>query len=313
MNLHLDPGTIQVLLVLLFVVIARSESLHTRTGGVILAAAVVTGLAGMALDPVLGSRLADPTRLPAAIFALSALSVSWWALRRESLRRRTGVLRAPRVGRSTDVVGVLGVAIVVVLAVVWPAPRIGDALPAPWFLIGLRELTVVFTPIVAFGLLPLILVLALVAAPWLDTRDPDDVESRRDEVPFFLFAWAAVGWAPMVAGVFWRQAPPALAPSLSSRLFVDLLAVPEPSWLLLRELPGLLLIGLLFVVLPRWLATWRASRGVFDRHLRRLGAWRYQVVMAVGVLVAWVPIKVACQVAFGIGPWIALPEWGIVL
>ena len=314
MSLVVDPVIAYLAAVGLFVIVARSPSLHTRAGGGVLAAGLVTGLAGLALDPLLGPRLVEPQRLPAAVFAVAAMVVSWWALRRETLRRRDGVLRPPRVGRRTDAVAMVGVVAVVALAVVWPVPISSlDAMPWPWFLMGLAELTRVVPPAVAFGWLPAIVVVALITAPWLDTRDPDDLEARRDEVPFFLFAWAALGWAPMLAAVVWRRQPVELAPSLSARLWEGWLAVPTPSWLLLRELPGLLLVGLLFVVLPWWLPRWRASRGVFERHRRRLGWARYYAVMTLGVVVASVPLKMVIAFVVGVGPWIDLPEWGVVL
>ncbi|MEM1181992.1 MAG: hypothetical protein AAGM22_26835 [Acidobacteriota bacterium] len=135
---------------------------------------------------------------------------------------------------------------------------------------------------------------------------PAAFEGRRDEVPFFLFAWLSVGVVPIVLAAWRPEFGQLELVNLSERFWVDGLGRPSPSAWWLRELPGLALYLALFVGLPLRLPTWKASKGVFGRHLRRLGAVRYGLLMAITGALVLVPVKVLFAWLWGIGPWIVV-------
>ncbi|MEM1204356.1 MAG: hypothetical protein AAGN66_14080, partial [Acidobacteriota bacterium] len=174
-------------------------------------------------------------------------------------------------------------------------------------------LAVPFAPWFAVGLLPATAFAGLLLAPHLETRIEDGeapYRGRRDEVPFFLFAWLFVGAVPIGLSLF-SASPPAPAAPLSERLWIDLLGRRPPAFWLWREFPGLLSIAAYFGLLLGWLPRWGVTQGVFGRHQRRLGPWRYAAVMAIAGVLALVPLGLAATWWLGAGPWIHLPEWGI--
>ena len=63
---------------------------------------------------------------------------------------------------------------------------------------------------------------------------------------------------------------------------------------------------MIFALLPWKLPTWKASKGVFGRHLRRLGPKKYALVMGLAGILALAPLKVALFVFAGVGPWIVV-------
>jgi hypothetical protein len=163
------------------------------------------------------------------------------------------------------------------------------------------------------------------ATPSLDTGRPETegpFRGRRDEAPFFLWAWLGLGLSPLVAALYGPASVDVVTSksagnvaagnvaagnvALSEWLWLDVLGAAEPSFWLVRELPGLLLLGLVAVVLPIWLPRWPATRGVFDRHLRRLGRRRYFVLCGLLLLFMLVPIGLVMR-ACGFGPWL---RWG---
>ena len=83
--------------------------------------------------------------------------------------------------------------------------------------------------------------------------------------------------------------------------------VPGGSWasIVLRELPGLVLLGSYFLVLPGALA--RLSRAV--RTLReRQGRWRYLITMWLLLLMALLPLKMICRWLFNMNYFVSIPE-----
>ena len=78
--------------------------------------------------------------------------------------------------------------------------------------------------------------------------------------------------------------------------------LPAAPWV--RELPGLVGLGMWFaipiVVLPRW----RASRGLVGSYRRRLGNRRYALLLALVLTLALPVFALLAREALGVGPWI---------
>ncbi|MCG8463184.1 MAG: hypothetical protein MI919_43435 [Holophagales bacterium] len=323
----LGPGVVYGGLLLAFLVAVRSRLPWTLTGGGLLAA-LVGAVAWRAWKPgTLAGLVERPGALPAlASVALSAM-VMWWTLHREQLRMvpPEPIGEGGKAGRRLRLVAVaLGVALVTMAAAHLEAPLTplgdgvggGEAKPAvPWFLAGLALLRTAFAPWFVYGLLPFAVAAALWLAPHLETSVPETAApfgGRRDEVPFFLFAWLFLGVVPIAMAVLMGvEASPARP--LSERLWNDLLGLPSPSFWPLREVAGLLILGVLFGLLPWKLPTWKPTRGAFGRHQRRLGPWRYGLAMLLVAIVILVPLGLLARWWLEVGSWLHVPELGFFL
>ena len=274
-----------LLVLVIFLVLLRSPWPWTRAGGlVLLAAGVAAALAG---GRGLAEAAFESRRLPASALAVLTAVVVWWSLHAAQRGRRSEPVAGSAAATSRHPArlrlagAALGVAAVGLLAAHLGAPPPARSPEQPWFLAGLFALAPSVGELYALGLVPAAAACGLLLAPSLDTRDPDAEaahDGRRDEVPFFAV-----------------------------RFWLDFLGVRPPAWWALRELPGLVLYLAVFAFLPWWLPTWRATKGVFGRHRRRLGRRRYALMMAVTGVMALVPVKVALSVLLSIGPWLVLP------
>lgn len=296
----------------------------TRLGGTALGVAAVTGLATSWSNPAVRLRLADPDLWPGLVFVLLAGPLAWWTMRRE--QERTAPIHEQEEPESLSRwlpirPFVLGCVLVFAAAAVGSSPvglppdAASESRPAlPWFLLGLAELSHHLGPLTAWVLLPLAAVSALVLAPVLDTSEPEiggPFRGRRDEAPLFLWAWLGLGVSPLVVALFGPATRPSgdgaapAVPALSEWFWLDLLTRHEPGSWLLRELPGVLLLLTIGLALPFALPRWSATRGVFGRHLRRLGRSRYVLLCALLAVFMLVPIGLAVR-ACGFGPWLRL-------
>ncbi|MCP4661185.1 MAG: hypothetical protein GY856_37760 [bacterium] len=219
---------------------------------------------------------------------------------------------------------------------------------APWFLVGLQEMRVYFDAWVPGVLLPGLILVFLVALPHLDRQPSDGDRTPFEEahggvspepVPpggdkwgvapglvfLFLFGWWLLWVLPMVIGAFlrgphwnafgpfepWDAARPHLdtAVPLSELLWSRLLDLGPPESWLLRELPGIALVGLYFGFLPLLLPWWKVTRSIFARTRKRLGGWRFYVATVLVLAMMIVPLKMISWWLFDVEYLIHLPEW----
>lgn len=242
---------------------------------------------------------------------------------------------------------VLCTAFLVVWAIVLKAPLEPPANPtnipnpskAPWYFLGLQELLVYFDPWIAGVLLPGLIIVGLIALPYIDKNPRGNGYYTLRERPFvisvFMFGfvimwcvlivlgtflrgpnWNLFGpfetWDPHrpaallninVSDVFWVVLPERLGlswwkPGLPDQPFLFL-----PAYLV-REAPGLFLVGGYFFVLPVFLA-----QTVFRRIYREIGFVRYCVFW---LLLSWmfiVPIKMVLRWLFNMKYFVAITEF----
>jgi len=209
---------------------------------------------------------------------------------------------------------------------------------APWYFLGLQELLVYFDPWMAGVVIPGLIILGLMAIPYLDVNEKGNgyytISERKFAYVTFQFGFLVLWIALMLMGTFFRgpnwsffgfyetwdvhKIEALNNVQLSERFWVDALGRPLPAaplgagvWrqlgaIALREMPGLLLLVAYFLVLPRALV--RLSTRV--RTLRgRLGRPRYGVMMALLLLMALIPIKMICRWLFNMNYFVSIPEW----
>jgi len=225
------------------------------------------------------------------------------------------------------------------------APLEGPANPAvtpnpakaPWYFLGLQELLVFADAWNAGVMVPLLAVVGLMLLPYLDVNPRGSgyytMAERRFAVTVFLLGFFLLGVLPIVVGTFLRgpnwvfygpyetrdpyRLAEALNVSLAEYFWTFGLGVELPrvdavgGWhrvarLLYRELPGLILLVLYFIALPvvlRYTALkeWR----------RRMGGWRFAVMMFLLLWMASLPLKMVLRWTFQLSYIVHLPEWSL--
>ncbi len=209
---------------------------------------------------------------------------------------------------------------------------------APWYFLGLQEMLVYFDPWMAGVVIPGLIILGLMAIPYLDVNEKGNgyytIQERKFAYVTFQFGFLVLWIALMLMGTFFRgpnwsffglyetwdvhKVEALNNVQLSERFWTDLLGRPLPAApvgagrlaklgsILLRELPGILLLGTYFLLLPGALA--RLSKAV--RTLQdRLGRSRYVIMMWLLLMMALLPLKMICRWLFNMNYFVSIPEY----
>jgi hypothetical protein len=250
----------------------------------------------------------------------------------EALDAREKVLVWP------DLVYIELIAMVVTLAVlaVWsaalPAPLEEPANPtvspnpskAPWYFLGLQEMLVYFDPWIAGVVFPTVILIGFMAIPFIDNNPRGSgyysFKQRKMAVSIFLFYWIALWIFLILTGTFlrgpnWNFFGPfevwdihkvvALNNiNISELVYMIWLGRPLPGNILLREAPGLLLVGFYLGVLPLLLA-----RTLMKKICQSLGPARYSIFVIFFLLSISLPVKMYLRWAFNIKYIVSIPEF----
>ena len=232
----------------------------------------------------------------------------------------------------TELIAMVACSVILILwAVLLEAPleepanagRTPNPAKAPWYFLGLQELLVYFDPWLAGILIPMMIMMGLMAIPYVD-RNPKGngyytLSERKGAITVFLFGFFILWVMQVFLGTFLRgpgwnffgifepwstqKVEPLLNVDVSELFYVSLLGGLEPENVLLRELPGILLIVLYFTVVPVIFA-----RTIGKKLFRELGAVRFGIVANLGLLMAAVPIKMVCRWLFNLKYIVNLPD-----
>ena len=213
-----------------------------------------------------------------------------------------------------ELLAVIGIIVVLIIwALLVDAPLRAQADPswtenpakAPWYFLGLQELLVYFDPWLAGVVIPTVIVLGLMAIPYIDIRNPISGQyqllKRKKASAIFLFGFF-MWFALIIVGTFFR------GPSWHFYW-------PWESWLVekhaeeaLHSLPvfaGSVFLGLYFMggmLLPVII-----SKGL----LKRFGTLRYLIIINLLLAMLLVPIKILLRLAFGIKYILITPFFNI--
>ena len=209
---------------------------------------------------------------------------------------------------------------------------------APWYFLGLQEMLVYFDPWLAGVVLPSIIVVGLMAVPYIDFNTKGNgyytFRERWFSISTFMFGFMPLWLAMIILGTFlrgpnwnffgiyeywdvhklvalnnvnlseyfWVYSPWGgglpIAPAGSN-------AVTQVGYILLREGPGMLAIGIYFLVLPPLMAF-----TVFRDFFRRMGFIRYMVFANLVLWMAILPIKMILRwLPINLKYIVAIPEW----
>ncbi len=202
---------------------------------------------------------------------------------------------------------------------------------APWYFLGLQEMLVYFDPWLAGVLLPGLIIVGLIAIPYIDKNPRGNgyytFKERRFAISMFLFGFVILWIVLIIFGTFLRgpnwnffgpyeywdlHRPMALLNTEFHDLFwIGLLgrALPDQGWLfipayLIRELPGILLLGAYFVLGPMIL------KALFFKKLyAQMGFARYSVMVMLLLVMLLMPIKMVLRWTLNLHYIVGITEW----
>jgi hypothetical protein len=185
---------------------------------------------------------------------------------------------------------------------------------APWYFLGLQEMLVYFDPWLAGVVLPTLIIVGLMAIPYIDTNPKGNgyyaFRDRKWEIGVFLYGFLVLWSFLIITGTFLRGPnwnffgpyeywdPNKLVPlvnvDLSELIWVKLLAMPLPKLWVIREIFGIaLVIG--YLGLPPLMAV-----GPFRRFYLKMGAPRYYVGSFLFLFMMSLPIKMVLRWLFNL-------------
>ncbi len=286
------------LVLIAFGLMLRSKGLWTKRGGLILLVAGVFFFLVSLLDPNFYLIVAKADNVPIVMMVFLVGFFVWFAMhkavandarvsRGEPLFEKTEVedriFTWPDLVFSEFICMVVLTVVMVVWSIVLKAPLEEPANPAlapnpskaPWYFLGLQEMLVYFDPWLAGVVLPGLIIVGLMAIPYIDTNPKGNgyftFRERKVEISLFLFGLLVLWSQMIVIGTFLRgpnwnffgpyefwdpnKVEALVNVDLSEYFWIKLLHTGLPGNWLVRELPGILLIGAYFFVLPVLLQT----------------------------------------------------------
>ncbi len=194
---------------------------------------------------------------------------------------------------------------------------------APWYFLGLQEMLVYYDPWIAGVVLPTLVIVGLMAIPYMD-RNPRGAgyytfKERRFAITVFLFGFVVL-WVSMITiGTFLRgpnwnifgpyeywdvhKLEALVNVNLSEYIYVKMLGTGLPTFWLTREIWGFLLVGLFYLLPPPILA-----RTLFKDFYKNMGFARYSVMVFLFLTMVALPVKMLLRWIFNLKYIVAISE-----
>ncbi|HEY5610089.1 MAG TPA: hypothetical protein VIL97_02690, partial [Thermoanaerobaculia bacterium] len=289
------------------------------------------------LDPEFYKIAAKPDNVPIAAMIFLLGFFTWVALRKAYLNDKhieAGGIPYEKTETSEklfvwpDLVytEMLCMILVTIVMIVWsiglPAPLEEAANPsvspnpakAPWYFLGLQEMLVYFDPWLAGVVLPTLIIIGLMAIPYIDTNPKGSgyyaFRERKWEIGIFLYGFLVLWSFLIITGTFLRgpnwnffgpyeywdpnKVVPLVSVDLSELIWVKWLGMPLPKAWLVRESFGIAVV-LGYFALPPLLA-----RKGMRRFYVKMGPPRYYVGMILLLSMFSLPIKMFLRWLFNL-------------
>ena len=195
---------------------------------------------------------------------------------------------------------------------------------APWYFLGLQEMLVYYDPWIAGVLLPGLIIVGLMALPYIDPNKKGNgyytFAERKWEILTFQFGYLVLWVMMIITGTFFRgpnqnffgpferwdvhKVVPLSNINLSEVIWVKLLNHGLPGNWLVREGLGIVLVLAYFTVIPMLL-----GRTLFKRFFEKMGMVRYQILMFLLLCMVSLPIKMYLRWLFNMHYVVAIPEY----
>jgi hypothetical protein len=196
---------------------------------------------------------------------------------------------------------------------------------APWYFLGLQEMLVYYDPWMAGIVLPLMIIQGLIAIPYIDFNQKGNgyftFAQRKFSLSVFMFGFVVLWCVLIVLGTFlrgpnWNFFSPFEYWDPHKVLPLNNVNLSEIFWLrwlgrnlqgmpiLVRELPGIIVVLAYLLVLPPLLA-----RTVMRPFFIRMGFVRFFLLVTLLQFMAALPIKMVLRWAFNLKYIVAIPEY----
>ncbi len=200
---------------------------------------------------------------------------------------------------------------------------------APWYFLGLQEMLVYFDPWMAGVVLPVLIIVGLIAMPFIDTNPEGNgyysFAGRKLAMAGFLFGWLVLWIYLIIVGTFLRgpnwtfygpfefwdfhKVVAEANVNLSEYFWIKGLGTAMPGSILVRELPGLIFTGV-YYGLPIWLMN-KSERGI--AMIRNMGKIRYYILVLLALTMLLLPVKMYLRWMFNLKYLVAMPEFELNL
>jgi hypothetical protein len=331
-----------------FYFMLRSKALWTKRAGLILLAVAVAFFLLSLLDPNFYLIVAKPDNVPIVMMVFLVGFFVWFSMHKakendvrldagqptfEATEVEDRIFTWPDLVFSEFICMVLLTVVMVVWSIALKAPLEEPANPAlapnpskaPWYFLGLQEMLVYFDPWLAGVVLPGLIIVGLMAIPYIDTNPKGNgyytFRERRVEIALFLFGWLILWSQMIVIGTFLRgpnwnffgpyefwdpgKVEALVNVDLSEYFWIRLLHTSLPASWFIRELPGILLIGFYFFGLPVLLRRTKWFRPYFEK----MGPARYYIGVTLFLFMMLLPIKMYCRWLFNLKYFVHVQEY----
>jgi cytochrome b/b6/petD-like protein len=346
-NALADPRLFFILAVVaLILLVWKREKVAANTVGYGLLGVLGAFFIFGAFDPNFRLIITKPDNVPIVGLIFLLVFFTWYSIREGVLNdRRIAAGEGPIEKAESDRVWVwpdlvytelISLIICSVVLILWsiflkapleqPANRSVTPNPskAPWYFLGLQEMLVYFDPWLAGVVLPGLIIVGLIAIPYID-RNPKGngyftFVERKAEITIFLFGFVILWSSLIVLGTFlrgpnWNFFGPfefwdihkleALTNvNLSDYIWVRALRTGLPSNWFLREIFGILLVLVYVFALPVVLA-----KTLFRDYVAKLGPPRYYVAVFLFLMMMSLPAKMLLRWLFNLKYIVYIPEF----
>ncbi len=339
-------------IVLFALAMKRMDIVGTKKFGWGLLIGVLLIFGWMVADPVFFSVISLPDNIPIIILNALVFWSTWFALykgHQNDLRIAAGegplegtpenrekVWAWPNLVYTELFCIILCTIFLIVWAIFFKAPLEEPANPtwapnpakAPWYFLGLQEMLVYFDPWMAGVVLPGIIIVGLIAIPFIDINPKGNgyytFAERKFAIAGFLFGWLALWVFLIQIGTFLRgpnwtfygpfeywDAHKVVAENnvnLSEYFWIKGLGMALPKNIFLREIIGIILTGAYLVAVPLW-----ATKKWGQDMLSRMGNVRYWLLVFLILGMMSLPIKMYLRWFFTLKYIVAMPEFELNL
>jgi hypothetical protein len=296
-------------------------------------------------NPDFNAIIAKPDNVPIVMLLATVGFFTWLGLRRAVLNDDLITAGKPPLEKDDDKVlvwpdlvytelicMVIATAALVVWAVVLKAPleqpatsaKAPNPSKAPWYFLGLQEMLVYYDPWMAGVWLPTLIIVGLVAMPYIDFNQKGNGYYTFKERKFALSVWMygfLVLWVVLIVlgtflrgpnwnffGPFEAWDPHKVVPlnnvNLSQMFWLSFNVVPTSLHWFVRELPGIVLVLAYLFLVPLILA-----KTVLRPFYIRMGAVRYLILAILLLHMAALPIKMVLRWTMNLKYIVAIPEY----
>jgi hypothetical protein len=351
LNALTDPAVFLTITVALFLVLLKRYRVVTqpRIAGAVGFVALALLVFGAMDENLVRNALGKPDNIPIPLMLGTVGFFTWLALRKAAIndeRAEKGLPPAEaeesnqKVYTWPDLVFSEFVCLLLVTAllVIWAwqlkapleppasASKTPNPAKAPWYFLSLQEMLVYFDPWLAGVVLPVLIIVGLMAIPYIDPNPKGNgyytFAERKFAISTFLFGFLILWVVLILYGAFlrgpnWNFFGPFEAwdahkvvaltnVDLSEYVWIRWLGKPLPQEWWIREAPGILLVGAYFVAIPPLLAATKL-RALYAR----LGFVRYNLLMTLLLFMALLPIKMVLRWTINLKYIVAIKNYNV--